>query len=240
MRKASIVLALALAAGAAGAASLEKVISLEDLRFDPAKASVTAGLDGRVYLTGFEGRIGYVMSMKLDGSDHRDGDTVYALKNATANRDGLIATANGHFSHSVNLYNQAFELQASNKDFKNGDDVGDWSAPSRVVAAPSGDFYALDHNLQQVIRLDSRAKVRDVYKLPDPGRFRFGDLDVDEARRMLYVSDRRSKIVAVNFDGEVCHELPAPAWTPRNPGARRPRRSGPLRCRRAFPSWGRR
>jgi hypothetical protein len=92
------------------------------------------------------------MSMELDGSDRREGETIYALSNATANADGIIATANRHFSHSVNFHDKHFKLLASNNDFKNGDDVHNWNAPARVVAGPSGDFYGLDQNRHQIIR----------------------------------------------------------------------------------------
>ncbi len=196
------------------ATEVERLVSLEDPRFDPAKASLSAGLDGRVYLTGFRGdRAGYVMSLNPDGGDRRDGDTVYALSNATANRDGLIATANAHFSHSVNLYDRQLRLQVSNNDFKNGDDVRDWTAPSRVVAAPSGDFYALDHNRHQVVRLDDRAQVREVYAYTLPQGVKATAIEVDEAGKLFHLSDRRSKIWGVDFAGEVYWELAVPAFT---------------------------
>ena len=189
------------------AGTLESFQSLEDPRFDPARAVMNVGQDGRVYFTSSIGRPGYVLAMDRDGSNRTDGDTVYALRQVTANADGLIATANAHFSHSVNVYSPDFGHLASNDSFTNGDHVHDWNAPGKIEAGPSGDFYALDHNVFRVVRLNHQARIVGVISLPDSGAFKYADMKLDEPRQRLALSDERTLIRVVDFDGNTLADM---------------------------------
>ena len=45
------------------------------------------------------------------------GGAGHALANAVANKDGILATANGHFAHKVALYDKDFKPTAAAEDF---------------------------------------------------------------------------------------------------------------------------
>src|SRR5262249_61806812 len=86
--------------GRAPAADLEQVISHEHPFFKPPEARLTVGRDGRVYLAvdGKSGRVyGFVLRLTREGKE-KFGAEVFpaqggAAANATANKDGVMATA---------------------------------------------------------------------------------------------------------------------------------------------------
>lgn len=116
--------ALALVASPAPAETLERIISREDPRFNAA-ARLAAGRDGNLYLSSNVQDDACVLRVSPDGTKRLGGGVVYALGGAVANAEGTIATANGHFSHSINFYDPQFrKLNGSFGEFRHGDDVG--------------------------------------------------------------------------------------------------------------------
>jgi hypothetical protein len=145
---------------------LEQIISREHPQFNAAQARLAAGRDGLVYL----GSIGpdntaYVVRMTRSGHDKFGGAVTYALANVAANRDGVVATANGHFAHKVTLYDQNLKQYGEAADFLVGDNVG-WDAPSHVEAGESGDFYGVDKHRDRILRITPRGKVLQAYPIP--------------------------------------------------------------------------
>src|SRR5262245_17407859 len=97
------------------AAELEQVISHEHPLFKPREAHLTVGRDGRVYLAcwGVSATpYGYVMRLSRDGKERSGAEVVAAAFNATANRDGTVATANpGYGGHKVAVYGPSFRVR---------------------------------------------------------------------------------------------------------------------------------
>src|SRR5262249_14341401 len=89
------------------AEQLEQMVSRENPSFHCAEASLRVGRDGKVYLCS-GGKTSYVLRLGRDGKDKAGGTVIYAALNATANADGVLATANGHFNHKIALYNARF------------------------------------------------------------------------------------------------------------------------------------
>src|SRR5690349_10478882 len=103
---------------------LEKVISREHPQFNAAQAGLTVGQDGLVYL-GSNGPVNtaYVIRTTREGTEKFGGSVTYALAGVAANKDGILATANGHFAHKVVLLDKAFKQYAEQNDFLVGDNV---------------------------------------------------------------------------------------------------------------------
>jgi len=140
MRRMGILGVLLLTAvSAAQAETLQQIISRENVLLNCAQSSLTVGRDGMVYVcTG--GNNSFVLRLTRDGKDKFGGGIVYAAHNATANADGLIASANAHFAHKVTIYDRTLAQTHEQKDFLVSDAVG-WDAPGHVEAGASGDFY---------------------------------------------------------------------------------------------------
>ena len=142
---------------------LDQVVSRESPLFNCKTARMTVGRDGLVYLTGTTNGKGFCLRLARDGSAKLGGEVVYAIHNATANKDGLIATANAHFSHSLNLYDASFNKQHAQDDFLVNDQVG-WDAPLHVEAgSQSGEFFGLDQHRNRIVRVGVDGKVKAVY-----------------------------------------------------------------------------
>ncbi len=192
---------------AAPAVTLEQIISREDPKFDCAGAVLTVGRDGNVYLSSsVQG--GYILRVSRDGGQKLGGDAVYAMFNATANTAGVIASANAHFNHSVNLYDRNVKQFAACNEFLVSDTVG-WDAPIHVEAGASGDFYGLDQHRLRILRISPAGKVVQVYtvpKEPQPREFR-----VCEADKALYLHAQDGTLQCVGFNGAV-------RWTQKAPG----------------------
>ena len=120
-----------LASRLAAAVTLEQDISREDPKFNCAIAVLTVGRDGNVYLSSIVQNGGYILRVSRDGTHKLGGDAVYAMANATANAAGVIASANGHFNHSVNLYDRNIKQFAACNEFLVNDKAG-WDAPGAL------------------------------------------------------------------------------------------------------------
>ena len=46
-----------------------------------------------------------------------------AIGNATANADGVVATANAHFAHKVTLYEPSLQVRGAVSDFVEKDEI---------------------------------------------------------------------------------------------------------------------
>ena len=101
---------------------LTQIVSRENAAFDGRSAVMTVGRDGRVYLSNQQSP-GFVLRFGRDGSGKVGGTVVSAMGNATANAAGVIATANAHFAHAVNLYDAHFKALATNAEFLVSDAV---------------------------------------------------------------------------------------------------------------------
>src|SRR5258708_3925947 len=144
-------------ASPAAPVALEQVVYREHPAFKPADARLTVGRDGKVYLASGGNATSYVLRVDRDGKNRFGGEAVYAMGNATANADGVVATANAHFAHKITLYSRDLKQAGSADDFLNNDKVG-WSAPPHVEAGVSGDFYGLDHARDRIVRINEQGK----------------------------------------------------------------------------------
>lgn len=182
--------------------SVEQVISRENPDFS-VDASLTVGRDGRIYLAS-GGNHSFVLRLDRDGSRKSGGPVTYACANATANGQGIIATASGHFAHKVTLYDNEFKEFAHVDDFLVNDQVG-WDAPAHVEAGASGDFYAVDQHRNRIVRINPEGKVVTSYAVarePEGGQGLVEDFRVWEDGETLYVLNRAGQIRAVGFDGK--------------------------------------
>src|SRR5436190_1091645 len=142
---------------------LRQVISREHPDFDPARAMLSVGRDEKVYLGSVgPGNTGYAIRTLLDGRERFGGSVAYALNGVAANKDGVLATANGHFAHKVTLYNSQFQQTAEVTDFLVSDAVG-YDAPAHVEVGASGDFYGLDKHRARILRISADGKVLKAY-----------------------------------------------------------------------------
>ncbi|MBX9693392.1 MAG: WD40 repeat domain-containing protein [Cyanobacteria bacterium] len=183
------------------------MISREYPGFSCDQARLTVGRDGMVYLcdkTSDENQSCYVLRMTKDGRERFGGTVVYAAANATANGSGVIATANGHFTHSLTLYDAKLSRQANVSEFLVNDKVG-WNAPIHVEAGESGDFFGADQYRDRIIRIRSDGKLLKTYSIPRSKSDSTGliwDFRVCEKTRSFYVLSQ-SGISCVSFDGQL-------------------------------------
>lgn len=167
---------------------LEQVISHESPLFRCRQARMGVGRDGFVYLTDDQGGKGFCLRLSRDGRQKLGSEVVYAIFNATANANGVIATANAHFNHSLNIYDSGFQKLVAADDFLVNDQVG-WDAPLHVEAGASGDFYGIDQHRNRVVRVGPDGKVKAVYPIRATHEADWGkpnDFRVSEALQSFY------------------------------------------------------
>ena len=188
----------------AHAVTLERIVSREDPKLDCAAAVMTVGLDGQVCLASSvgagRGDMGYVLRVSRDGTQKFGGDVVAnGLQNATANADGIVATANAHFQHAINLYGRNMGQIASYGDFLFKDF---YDVPQHVEAGASGDFYAIDAHRQRILRVSPAGKLVKAYTFPT-NVVRSSDFRVSEATSMFLIVGRDGSLRGLGFDGDV-------------------------------------
>jgi outer membrane protein assembly factor BamB len=190
------------------AVELEQVISHEHPLFNPREAHLTVGRDGRAYLAcwGTSGgrHQGFVLRLGRDGEDKVGAEVLLAF-NATANKDGILATASpGPGGHQVAVYDPSFRARGGVDDFEPD------HAPGHVEAGAGGDFYGLDAHRMRVVRVSPAGKQVRAYALPDgrPKEARkrsYSDFRVCEKTEAFYLvthPDPLARIVCVGFDGK--------------------------------------
>jgi hypothetical protein len=144
---------------------LEQVVSRHHPDFDVAAARLGLGADGNVYLaSGAQFPVGQALRVSPDGGTRRAGAVGYSVIAITANAEGVIATAEAHFSRRVAVWDKEFATAGRLIDFTGGDQDG-WLAPSDVQPGDSGDFYAVDQYRLRVVRVDPRAVAVAAYPL---------------------------------------------------------------------------
>ncbi|MFM7290141.1 MAG: WD40 repeat domain-containing protein [Planctomycetia bacterium] len=200
--------ALAIVASPAPAESLERIVSREDPKFNCAAAVMTVGRDGDVYLSSEGKGGGYILRVSRDGTRKLGGDAIYSMANATANAEGVIASANSHFNHSVNLYDASFKHFAACGEFLVNDTV-QWDAPARVEAGASGDFYGLDQHRLRILRISPAGTIVRVHAFPSEAKA--FDFRVCEATQTFYLRSRDGMLRGVGFDGQVKWQQKIPA-----------------------------
>ncbi len=193
------------------AVTLERIVSREDWKFNCAAAGMTVGRDGNVYLNHSPHDAGYILRVSRDGVERRGGDAVYSMANATANAAGVIASANTHFNHSVNLYDRNFNRFTACGEFLGNDQVG-WDAPVRVEAGASGDFYGIDQHRLRILRITPAGKIVQVFAIPKDAKAQ--DFRVSEAAQALVLRSGDT-LRCLGFDGTVrwTQAVPGGAWT---------------------------
>ena len=206
-----IVAAFKTADAVAAEVRLEQVISRESPLFRCASARLTIGRDGFVYITSESQGKGFCLRLSRDGRQKRGGEVVYAIHNGTANDHGVVATANAHFNHSLNLYDGAFQKLAHADDFLVNDQVG-WDAPSHVEAGSSGDFFGLDQHRNRVVRVGEDGKVKAVYPVRAPQEQDWGkptDFRVCEALQSFYWL-ANGQLIRTRWDGTTLWKMAVP------------------------------
>ncbi len=141
----------------------EQVISHENPRFDPVKSTLTIGRDGKAYLV-HNSYPSVVLRVDPSTSAIETFDLPKAVRNATADTSGNIATANLHFARSLYIYDSERRNIGESTDFLAGDEYS-WSSPLHVEAGLSGDFYAPDHHRNQVRRVSKNGQLIELYPL---------------------------------------------------------------------------
>ncbi len=193
----------------AWAETREQIISREDPAFRCRDARLTVGRDGMVYLSSGH-QTGYVLRLSRDGRTRHGSSVVYAIHNATANADGIVATANAHFNHAINLYDKTFRHLAAADDFLVSDQVG-WDAPAHVEAGASGDFYGVDQHRDRILRVSPWGQLVTAYPIPRQSQGAPGlveDFRVCERDQTFYLRNRQNVLRCVSFDGQPRWELP--------------------------------
>jgi len=182
---------------------LQQIISREDPKFNCARASLTIGRDGMVYLTSAGHDSGYILRVSRDGRDKLGGESVPAIHNATADAGGLIAASHGHFSHQAAIYDKEFHKTQAVTDFLVNDEVG-WDAPGSVEAGTSGDFYGLDQHRNRILQLNADSKIIKAYPLPHIDKCPAQAFRVCEKAQVFYVVRwGRPEVQCLGFDGKV-------------------------------------
>jgi len=202
-----LILACCLITLPASAVTLSQIISREHPALDIPGSHLAIGRDGLVYLGSNE----YVLRIGRDGTGKIGSKTVYATWNVAANKDGIIATANAHFIHSVNLWSPAFEKIGGVSDFLSSDPT-EWFGPCDVQVGASGDFYGADQNRNRIIRLKAPGTMITTYALAGTGENfvrRLLKFRVWEAGQRFYVCTDKGIIYALGFDGTVAWKLDA-------------------------------
>ena len=186
------------------ATELKQIISRENPDFEPFSARLTVGRDGFVYLCSGHSDMSFVLRLRPDGREKVGGKVVYAAGNATANRDGIVATANAHFAHKITIYSRTFDQLAAVADFLVSDTVG-WDAPPHVEAGASGDFYGVDPHRDRILRVSPRGKLIQAIAIPHAPAGHGGiieDFRVSEKLEAFFVLARSGPLRCVGFDGK--------------------------------------
>ncbi len=191
------------AAPAAGEVKLEQIISREDPAFNCAAAELAVGRDGMVYLAS-GGQGSFVLRLSPEG-ENKFGATLAdeAIGFATANAQGVMASAHAHFSAKVSLHDQGFAKTSEAPGFLVSDAAG-WDAPAHADVGASGDFYGLDQHRDRILRLNPQGKVLKEFALGhDPaGNGGLASMfRVCEKSESLYVLCRDGWIRCLGFDG---------------------------------------
>src|SRR5690349_13708055 len=93
----SLVSFLTLNLSALHAVTLEQIISREHPAFSSRGARITVGQNGVVYLVNTAIGESFLMRINPDGSSKVGGTLESAAQNATANKDGFVASVHAHF-----------------------------------------------------------------------------------------------------------------------------------------------
>ena len=194
---------LGVTAPGAGAVKLEQIISREDPAFNCAKAELAVGRDGWVYLAS-GGKGSFVLRISPEGRDKFGAALAdEAISGATANAQGVMASAHGHFAARVSLHDLSFTKTSEARGFLVSDAVG-WDAPAHVDVGVSGDFYALDQHRDRVLRISPQGKVLKEHALghePAGSGGRASMFRVCEKLASLYVLCQDGWVRRIGFDG---------------------------------------
>lgn len=183
---------------------LEQVVSRHDPHFDVARARLSVGQDGYIYLANSGGKGGYVLRVSPDGRERSGGVVGYSTQAVAASKDGTVATAEGHFAHRVAFWGKNVASLGHVPDFLVSDIV-QWNAPSDVCAGPSGDFYGIDQHRLRVLRVTPPNKLAEAYSLEQTGEKSRGGtlgLRVDESHKRFVTAWSNGMIWVTSFDGK--------------------------------------
>lgn len=105
-------IAAACLASAGNARAAEPPAAGEAPAFNCQTATMTAGRDGKVYMTCLVPKEpgGFVMRLDLEGRERVGGVLTTQVFNATADAQGFIAASNPHFARKVTLWDPAFNV----------------------------------------------------------------------------------------------------------------------------------
>jgi outer membrane protein assembly factor BamB len=220
----ALLLALTSATAVASEEKIEQIVSREDPAFNCARAVMAVGRDGQVYLAS-GGKHSYVLRVSPDGRDKFGAVlTDEAIGGATANAQGVMASAHAHFAARVSVHDASFAKTDEARGFLVSDAVG-WDAPAHVDVGASGDFYGLDQHRDRILRISPTGKVIKEFALghdPPGGNGLASMFRVCEKTESLYVLCRDGWIRCLGFDGGLKWKLNAaigaPNWDPGSGG----------------------
>jgi outer membrane protein assembly factor BamB len=193
-------------------ATLTQVVSHENplCHPDSGGARLTVGRDGLVYISHGGQPNGFVLRLAPDGTGKTGGAIMYCTNGLAANADGIMVSADAHFTHAMNLLDRSFRQYAAFNEIVYGDNVG-WDAPRWVEAGAGGDFYGMDQYRNRLVRVSPAGKLVATYpikadgeKMPSPQEFRVcekGNTFYWLANRTVYCSGQ---------DGVTRWSVPAP------------------------------
>jgi len=178
--------------------SLEQFVSREDAGLDIPGGRMTVGADGNVYISSGA----YIQRLSPDGKERMGSAIVGATSNVGANVNGIMASANAHFNHAVNVWSPTFQNIGRVSDFLNND-ATEWFGPCDLQAGYT-DFYGFDSNQNRILRISQDGRMISSHPTDAVGesfirtiaRFR-----VSEEAQIFYIAAPRGNLYALNFDG---------------------------------------
>ena len=193
-----VLVLLAFGASLVQAVTLEQYISREHPLMSVAGSRLAIGRDGKVYLSSGD----YVLRVSRDGTQRLGARVTNATWMVAANTDGVIATANAHFNHSVNMYSPTFTHLGKVSDFLSSDPT-EWFGPCDVQAGEH-DFYGMDQNRSRIVRVAPPNKMVTTYTLAATGESyvrKLVSFRVWEKGQRFYLNNLAGKLFVIGFDG---------------------------------------
>jgi len=184
--------------------SLEQFISREDENFDIPGSGLTVGKDGNVYLYSSN----YLQRISPDGLSRKGSVIVYSTRNVAANINGIMASANAHFSHSVNLWSKDFENIYTVSDFLNNDTV-EFHSPIDVQT-DGVNFYGMDQNRDRILKISEDGRILTAYPLTSTGESYVRDVlrfKVCVDAELFYIAAPSHNLYAMSFDGTLYNKI---------------------------------
>ena len=163
---------------------------------DGASIGLSLGLDNKVYVNCGN----MIVQCNRDGSQAVGMPMMNtSVSGVAASTDGIVAVAYSHFAKNVTLFDRDFNVV---NRFTNIADAG-FRSPGGIATGPSGDFYALDQGLDQVVRFHPDGIRCGIYRIPREPNGPNGEIAhfrLCEKTKTIYVVNKAALIRCFSFD----------------------------------------